>query len=171
MIQAEGTQRKGSCGETACCGLHLKARGSEAWWRESPMEGTGERDGSPISWNELLVWSLPPNCNESSWPTYFHALFFMHTRLNFIKTTIALGSGFQSFVLFWSYFNHMLFISPIPPHPKISPEKDGDLKTQVEKLWREVNALKEMQALQTGKTHLINASSPRGWGKVVHVKF
>uniref|UniRef100_A0A8C8Y2N2 C-type lectin domain family 3 member A n=1 Tax=Panthera leo TaxID=9689 RepID=A0A8C8Y2N2_PANLE len=28
-------------------------------------------------------------------------------------------------------------------------EKDGDLKTQVEKLWREVNALKEMQALQT----------------------
>lgn len=46
----------------------------------------------------------------------------------------------------------MLFIPPIPPHPKISPEKDGDLKTQVEKLWREVNALKEMQALQTGKT-------------------
>ncbi|XP_004437145.1 C-type lectin domain family 3 member A [Diceros bicornis minor] len=28
-------------------------------------------------------------------------------------------------------------------------EKDGDLKTQVEKLWREVNALKEMQALQS----------------------
>ncbi|XP_028909043.1 C-type lectin domain family 3 member A [Ornithorhynchus anatinus] len=28
-------------------------------------------------------------------------------------------------------------------------EKNGDLKTQVEKLWREVNALKEMQALQT----------------------
>ncbi|XP_004600567.1 C-type lectin domain family 3 member A [Sorex araneus] len=28
-------------------------------------------------------------------------------------------------------------------------EKDGDLKTQVEKLWREVNALKELQALQT----------------------
>ncbi|KAK2490264.1 hypothetical protein MC885_013813 [Smutsia gigantea] len=28
-------------------------------------------------------------------------------------------------------------------------EKDGDLKTQIEKLWREVNALKEMQALQT----------------------
>uniref|UniRef100_G3TQQ1 C-type lectin domain family 3 member A n=1 Tax=Loxodonta africana TaxID=9785 RepID=G3TQQ1_LOXAF len=26
---------------------------------------------------------------------------------------------------------------------------DGDLKTQVEKLWREVNALKEIQALQT----------------------
>ena len=55
----------------------------------------------------------------------------------------------------------MLFISPILPHPKISPEKDGDLKTQVEKLWREVNALKEMQALQTGKTHLINALTPR----------
>lgn len=46
----------------------------------------------------------------------------------------------------------MLFISPTPPRPKISPEKDGDLKTQVEKLWREVNALKEIQALQTGKT-------------------
>lgn len=46
----------------------------------------------------------------------------------------------------------MLFIPPTLPHPKISPEKDGDLKTQVEKLWREVNALKEMQALQTGKT-------------------
>lgn len=29
-------------------------------------------------------------------------------------------------------------------------EKD-DLKTQIDKLWREVNALKEMQALQTGK--------------------
>ncbi|KAM9607467.1 C-type lectin domain family 3 member A [Trichechus inunguis] len=28
-------------------------------------------------------------------------------------------------------------------------EKDGDLKTEVEKLWREVNALKEIQALQT----------------------
>ncbi|XP_043836043.1 C-type lectin domain family 3 member A [Dromiciops gliroides] len=28
-------------------------------------------------------------------------------------------------------------------------EKTGDLRTQVEKLWREVNALKEMQALQT----------------------
>uniref|UniRef100_A0A2R8P8R5 C-type lectin domain family 3 member A n=2 Tax=Callithrix jacchus TaxID=9483 RepID=A0A2R8P8R5_CALJA len=28
-------------------------------------------------------------------------------------------------------------------------EKDGDLKTQIEKLWREVNALKEIQALQT----------------------
>ncbi|KAJ8785840.1 hypothetical protein J1605_006800, partial [Eschrichtius robustus] len=28
-------------------------------------------------------------------------------------------------------------------------EKDGDLKIQVERLWREVNALKEMQALQT----------------------
>lgn len=45
----------------------------------------------------------------------------------------------------------MLFVPPTPPHSKISPEKDGDLKTQVEKLWREVNALKEMQALQTGK--------------------
>lgn len=29
-------------------------------------------------------------------------------------------------------------------------EKD-DLKTQIDKLWREVNALKEMQALQSGK--------------------
>ncbi|KAM4614589.1 C-type lectin domain family 3 member A [Discoglossus pictus] len=28
-------------------------------------------------------------------------------------------------------------------------EKDGDLKTQIDKLWREVNSLKEMQALQT----------------------
>ncbi|KAE8608329.1 hypothetical protein XENTR_v10011466 [Xenopus tropicalis] len=27
--------------------------------------------------------------------------------------------------------------------------KDGDLKTQIDKLWREVNSLKEMQALQT----------------------
>jgi len=29
-------------------------------------------------------------------------------------------------------------------------DKD-DLKTQIDKLWREVNALKEMQALQSGK--------------------
>ncbi|XP_069508979.1 C-type lectin domain family 3 member A [Ambystoma mexicanum] len=28
-------------------------------------------------------------------------------------------------------------------------ETDGDLKTQIDKLWREVNSLKEMQALQT----------------------
>ncbi|XP_072278861.1 C-type lectin domain family 3 member A [Pyxicephalus adspersus] len=28
-------------------------------------------------------------------------------------------------------------------------EKDGDLKTQIDNLWREVNSLKEMQALQT----------------------
>ncbi|KAG8437624.1 hypothetical protein GDO86_008367 [Hymenochirus boettgeri] len=28
-------------------------------------------------------------------------------------------------------------------------EKDGDLKVQIDKLWREVNSLKEMQALQT----------------------
>ncbi|KAJ1082582.1 hypothetical protein NDU88_002747 [Pleurodeles waltl] len=28
-------------------------------------------------------------------------------------------------------------------------EKDADLKTQIDKLWREVNSLKEMQALQT----------------------
>ncbi|XP_039359300.1 C-type lectin domain family 3 member A isoform X2 [Mauremys reevesii] len=28
-------------------------------------------------------------------------------------------------------------------------EKDGDLKTQIDKLWQEVNSLKEMQALQT----------------------
>ncbi|XP_030058507.1 C-type lectin domain family 3 member A [Microcaecilia unicolor] len=28
-------------------------------------------------------------------------------------------------------------------------EKDGDLKTQIDKLWREVNSLKEIQALQT----------------------
>ncbi|XP_053550768.1 C-type lectin domain family 3 member A [Bombina bombina] len=28
-------------------------------------------------------------------------------------------------------------------------EKNGDLKTQIDKLWREVNSLKEMQALQT----------------------
>ncbi|CAM5093706.1 unnamed protein product [Natator depressus] len=28
-------------------------------------------------------------------------------------------------------------------------EKDGDLKTQIDKLWLEVNSLKEMQALQT----------------------
>ncbi|XP_029464028.1 C-type lectin domain family 3 member A [Rhinatrema bivittatum] len=28
-------------------------------------------------------------------------------------------------------------------------EKDGDMKTQIDKLWREVNSLKEMQALQT----------------------
>ncbi|KAM8945343.1 C-type lectin domain family 3 member A [Pelodytes ibericus] len=28
-------------------------------------------------------------------------------------------------------------------------EKDGDLKTQIDKLWREVNSLKQMQALQT----------------------
>ncbi|XP_062997082.1 C-type lectin domain family 3 member A [Elgaria multicarinata webbii] len=28
-------------------------------------------------------------------------------------------------------------------------EKDGDLKTQINKLWQEVNSLKEMQALQT----------------------
>ncbi|CAH2324461.1 C-type lectin domain family 3 member A [Pelobates cultripes] len=28
-------------------------------------------------------------------------------------------------------------------------EKDGDLKTQIDKLWREINSLKEMQALQT----------------------
>ena len=46
------------------------------------------------------------------------------------------------------------FIHPTPPHSKKSSEKDADLKTQVEKLWREVNALKEMQALQTGETHL-----------------
>ena len=45
----------------------------------------------------------------------------------------------------------MLFIPPTPPYPKIFSEKDGDLKIQVEKLWREVNALKEMQALQTGE--------------------
>ncbi|XP_048371360.1 C-type lectin domain family 3 member A [Sphaerodactylus townsendi] len=28
-------------------------------------------------------------------------------------------------------------------------EKDGDLKSQIDKLWQEVNSLKEMQALQT----------------------
>ncbi|KAM4721510.1 C-type lectin domain family 3 member A [Rhinophrynus dorsalis] len=28
-------------------------------------------------------------------------------------------------------------------------DKNGDLKTQIDKLWREVNSLKEMQALQT----------------------
>ena len=55
----------------------------------------------------------------------------------------------------------MLSIPPTLPHPKISPEKDGDLKTQVEKLWREVNALKEMQALQTGKTQRIRTLSQK----------
>lgn len=52
----------------------------------------------------------------------------------------------------FALFQWHVFCSSYPTHPKISPEKDGDLKTQVEKLWREVNALKEMQALQTGKT-------------------
>lgn len=50
----------------------------------------------------------------------------------------------------------MLLILPVlksTPNSSLT-EKDGDLKTQVEKLWREVNALKEMQALQTGKTPL-----------------
>jgi hypothetical protein len=40
------------------------------------------------------------------------------------------------------------------------PEKDGDLKSQVEKLWREVNALKEIQALQTGETPPKTRSKP-----------
>nr|XP_033799532.1 C-type lectin domain family 3 member A isoform X2 [Geotrypetes seraphini] len=34
-------------------------------------------------------------------------------------------------------------------HRSKDREKDGDLKTQIDKLWREVNSLKEMQALQT----------------------
>ena len=61
-------------------------------------------------------------------------------------------------ILFYLYFILIIccFIHPIPPHSKKSSEKDGDLKTQVEKLWREVNALKEMQALQTGETRLIS---------------
>lgn len=31
---------------------------------------------------------------------------------------------------------------------------DEDVKSQLEKLWLEVNSLKEMQALQTGKTRI-----------------
>ena len=58
--------------------------------------------------------------------------------------------------LYLIYFNHIFLIHPTPPHSKKSSEKDGDLKIQVEKLWREVNALKEMQALQTGETRLIS---------------
>lgn len=57
---------------------------------------------------------------------------------------------------YFIYFNHIFLIHPTPPHSKKSSEKDGDLKIQVEKLWREVNALKEMQALQTGETRLIS---------------
>ena len=167
MFQAKGTQRKGSWGETACCGVHLKVRESEAWWREGPMEGTEERDGSPSSLKEVLVWSCPPNHYESSWPTYFHAYF--SCTLGSISSKPLLPWGLDSKALF--YFDLILIICFLLPHPKISPEKDGDLKTQVEKLWREVNALKEMQALQTGKTHLINALTPRRWGKRVHVKF
>ncbi|XP_031756639.1 C-type lectin domain family 3 member A isoform X2 [Xenopus tropicalis] len=37
-------------------------------------------------------------------------------------------------------------------------EKDGDLKTQIDKLWREVNSLKEMQALQTETKHFHEAN-------------
>lgn len=39
-------------------------------------------------------------------------------------------------------------------------EKD-DLKTQIDKLWREVNALKEMQALQSGKAAYIDQWHPK----------
>ncbi|XP_063188751.1 C-type lectin domain family 3 member A isoform X2 [Chroicocephalus ridibundus] len=35
-------------------------------------------------------------------------------------------------------------------HSKRRVKEKDDLKTQIDKLWREVNALKEMQALQTG---------------------
>lgn len=53
------------------------------------------------------------------------------------------------------------FLSHILPH-QCPLEKDGDLKSQVEKLWREVNALKEMQALQTGERSPSPAAGPEG---------
>ena len=81
----------------------------------------------------------------------------MYSGLSFIKITLGLRSVFRNdLILFSLHFILIIccFIHPTPPHSKKSSEKDADLKTQVEKLWREVNALKEMQALQTGETRL-----------------
>lgn len=56
----------------------------------------------------------------------------------------------------------MLFIHLPHSTLKFSPDKDGDLKTQIEKLWTEVNALKEIQALQTGKVQTFSVPCPKG---------
>jgi hypothetical protein len=53
---------------------------------------------------------------------------------------------------------------PTPPH-QCPLAKDDDLKSQVEKLWREVNALKEMQALQTGERSPSPAPGLEGSGR------
>lgn len=42
---------------------------------------------------------------------------------------------------------HLFFFSPL--HRDAAAEED-DVKSQLERLWQEVNSLKEMQALQTG---------------------
>lgn len=49
---------------------------------------------------------------------------------------------------------------------KFSPDRNGDLKTQIEKLWTEVNALKEIQALQTGKVQTSSMPCPKGDRKI-----
>lgn len=54
----------------------------------------------------------------------------------------------------------LLFI--FPPGRNAAAE-DDDVKSQLEKLWREVNSLKEMQALQTG-----TAKNNRGEKSNVH---
>ena len=138
--------------------MHRKStslKSSDGQW--VPQDRAGETDRRPSSQKQLSVSLPPPNPYKSSWTTCFHALFFMYSGLSFIKITLGLRSVFRNdLILFSLHFILIIccFIHPTPPHSKKSSEKDADLKTQVEKLWREVNALKEMQALQTGETRL-----------------
>lgn len=41
----------------------------------------------------------------------------------------------------------------LPPRRRDAAAEEDDVKSQLERLWQEVNSLKEMQALQTGTAH------------------
>ena len=120
-------------------------------WRDRQAPHVIEETSSIITPTKPLQIFLNNLCSF----IVFHVLWAQfhqnHPRLMFCILKLYL-------ILFYLYFILIIccFIHPTPPHSKKSSEKDGDLKTQVEKLWREVNALKEIQALQTGETCLIS---------------